>query len=216
MDTAGTERFDAIVPMLYRKADAFVLVYDITERSSFENLTKWLNKINHYKENVNTSGVKVMVIANKADLDGRNVFYEEGMKFAEEKGMRFFETSAKTGVNINQAFEHLVNELTEHAKVCDAFESFLQSGYHPETPTVHLSTATDVKHPRRCCSSSASTLEQSNMTVSGEKSSLVSPQRREASVMTSGSYAAVLPTDESIKSPPTVSEFTYMLILTWC
>ena len=207
LDTAGAERFDAIVPMLYRKADAFMLVYDITNRTSFESLTKWLNKIKLHKENVNTSGVKVMVIGNKADLDCRNVSYEEGMKFAEENGMRFFETSAKTGENINQAIEHLVNELVQRAKFCDAVESLLQSVNQPETPTVHLHMATNVKHPIRCCSSSASSFEQSNLTASYVKSSPVLPQRTEGSVTLSGIHAPVSHTDETSKSPSTLSKY---------
>ena len=156
-----------------------------------------------------------MVIGNKTDLDGRRVSYEEGMKFAEEKQMCFFETSTKTGENISQAFEHLVNQLAEHAKFCDAVENLLQSVHLPETPTVHLPLVTNVKHHRRCCfSSPASTFEQSNMTVSGVESYHVLPQRIEASVMTSGIHAADSHADKTSKSPSTLSEFTCMLIYT--
>ena len=119
VDTAGTERFGASCMMssYFRKMDAFVLVYDITQRSTFEGLTTWLN-INHMQAvNENPQQKKVMLIGNKADLkDVREVPYEEGMKFAEQRQMRFFETSAKTGENITEALDCLVDELAKEPK----------------------------------------------------------------------------------------------------
>ena len=150
VDTAGQERFDSITPMLYHKADVFVLVYDITERTSFEHLRKWMNDINHYKYNIMTDGTKVMLIGNKTDLeDKRAVSYKEGMKFAEENHMHFFETSAKTGANVKEAFEHLINELVEHTKCQDAYEKFMQS--------VQLPASANVQQTNQCCFSSTST-----------------------------------------------------------
>ena len=149
-DTAGQEVFDALLPMLYRKADVFVLVYDITKRSSFEKLsTKWMNDIDKYAQYRSSNKMKFMVIGNKADLEGRAVSDKEGRKFAQENHMLFYETSAKTGQNVNEAFQYLLNEVVEYTKFSRTVEESLCSIQPPD--------ATNVRRTRRCCSSSATT-----------------------------------------------------------
>ncbi len=101
-DTAGHERFKSITTSYYRGANAIVIVYDITERETFEHIEKWLNEIEKYaKENV----LKFLV-GNKIDLnDNRSVSYDEGKNISEKYGIMFFETSAKDNIDINELFE---------------------------------------------------------------------------------------------------------------
>ena len=107
-DTAGQERFHAISVSYYRTAAGIMLVYDITRRRSFENITKWLRKIDeHAKEDV----IKLL-IGNKCDMEHpRAVMREEGEKLADEYDMAFFETSAKENESIDEAFECIVEEV---------------------------------------------------------------------------------------------------------
>ena len=103
-DTAGQERFHAISVSYYRTAAGIMLVYDITRRRSFENIAKWLRKIDeHAKEDV----IKLL-IGNKCDMEHpRAVMREEGEKLADE----YFETSAKENESIDEAFERIVEEI---------------------------------------------------------------------------------------------------------
>lgn len=109
-DTAGQERFHAISVSYYRTAAGIMLVYDITRRRSFENIAKWLRKIDeHAKEDV----IKLL-IGNKCDMEQpRAVMREEGEKLADEYDMPFFETSAKENESIKEAFECIAEEIME-------------------------------------------------------------------------------------------------------
>ena len=123
VDTAGTERFRAVMPAFYHKADAFVIVYDITKQSSFVELTQWLDTIDR-ETNPKNRGMKVMLIGNKADLeDDREVSYDEGRRFAEKRQMGFFEISAKTEQNFGTAINYLTKKLEKRAMVSEGSES---------------------------------------------------------------------------------------------
>ena len=85
-----------------------MVVYDITDRESFENLNSWLIEI---EKNANKNVYKLL-IGNKCDLeDKRKVTFQEGKDFAESNGMKFMETSAKTASKVQEAFELLTNEI---------------------------------------------------------------------------------------------------------
>lgn len=100
-DTAGSESFQSITRSYYRGAAGALLVYDVTRRETFDHLTRWLEEA---RQNANANMV-VMLIGNKIDLEARRVVsYEEGQKFAQEHGLIFLETSAKTAHNVEEAF----------------------------------------------------------------------------------------------------------------
>jgi len=100
-DTAGQETFRSITRSYYRNAAGALLVYDISRRDTFLHVTQWL-------VDAQTHGNKdmiVILVGNKSDIDHlRQVPTEEGQKLAEEKGLLFIETSAKTGQNVEEAF----------------------------------------------------------------------------------------------------------------
>ena len=109
-DTAGQDRVRSITKNLYKGAAGIMLIYDITNRNTFDNVKKWVNSI---KEEV-TSKVVIILVGNKIDLDKkRQVQTDEGEQIAEEFDMPFFECSALTGENINSAFETLAKKLVE-------------------------------------------------------------------------------------------------------
>ena len=106
LDTGGMEKFDAINESYYRNADCCLLVYDITDRKSFEECKDYYNiKLNVYSEKI----VKIIVLGNKTDLDENRVIdQEEGANFAEENGYIFMETSCKDNYNVADAFTTLI------------------------------------------------------------------------------------------------------------
>ncbi|CUV04148.1 unnamed protein product [Cryptosporidium hominis] len=99
-DTAGQESFRSITRSYYRGAAGALLVYDITRRDTFNHLSKWLNDV---KRNA-TPNMTIILVGNKSDLDRREVTTEEGVEFAEQNGLLFIETSAKTSNNVEEAF----------------------------------------------------------------------------------------------------------------
>ena len=108
-DTAGQERFKSMSVQVIKTSDAVVLVYAINDRNSFNALDRWLLKISEASD---ISKKPIIVIGNKSDLDDkRQVSYEEGENFAKNKGYNFYETSAKTGENINEAFNDIFEQL---------------------------------------------------------------------------------------------------------
>ena len=120
-DTAGQERFKYMSVQVIKKSHAVVLVYAIDDRNSFNSLDQWLNKLN---DTSNISRKPIIVIGNKSEveLEKRQVTYEEGKKFAEDKGFHFYETSAKTGQNVKEAFDDIFEQLYQ------CFESEIVGG----------------------------------------------------------------------------------------
>ena len=109
LDTAGQEKYKALNENYYKKADCCLLVYDITNRKSFEECKTYYNEgiMEKCKKNI-----KVILLGNKADLeDQRKVSSEEAAGFALENDYIFMETSCLKGTNVSDAFETLI-ELT--------------------------------------------------------------------------------------------------------
>merc|ERR1712072_1112721 len=100
-DTAGQERFRTITSSYYRGAHGIIVVYDVTDQESFNNVKQWLHEIDRYAcENVNK-----LLVGNKNDLVKQRVVSTETAKeFADNLGIEFLETSAKNADNVEQAF----------------------------------------------------------------------------------------------------------------
>ena len=107
-DTAGQERFKSIAKNYFQSSDGLLIVYDITDKKTFEKLDDWFEQI---KENAPENS-KLVLVGNKSDLGGkREIPIEEGQKFSEKNKVKFFETSAKDGTNVNSVFEMLTNDI---------------------------------------------------------------------------------------------------------
>jgi len=109
-DTAGQERFRTITASYYRGAQGVILVYDVSNRESFEALPRWLGELEIY---VSPEVVKI-VVGNKLDKEySRQVPAAEGAAFAARTGCLFVEASAKTAVGVTEAFSEVVERIID-------------------------------------------------------------------------------------------------------
>ena len=109
-DTAGQDKFRAITRNYYKGARGIILIYDVTNIKSFENIKKWINEI---KEEI-SEDVIIVLIGNKIDNEGeRKISKEQGEKLANDYNVSFFETSAKTGQGINESVFYLVQKIVD-------------------------------------------------------------------------------------------------------
>ena len=112
-DTAGQERFRTITSSYYRGAHGIIIVYDVTDRQSFQNVEHWLKEIDKYA----TGNVNKLLVGNKSDLQSKKVVtYDEAKEFADKHGIKFLETSAKNSHNVEQAFQTMAAEIKARVK----------------------------------------------------------------------------------------------------
>ncbi|WMV52003.1 hypothetical protein MTR67_045388 [Solanum verrucosum] len=117
-DTAGQERFRTITTAYYRGAMGILLVYDVTDESSFNNIRNWIRNIEqHASDNVNK-----ILVGNKADMDEskRAVPTSKGQALADEYGIKFFETSAKTNMNVEEVFFSIARDIKQRIAESDS------------------------------------------------------------------------------------------------
>ena len=96
-DSAGQEKYKGLIPSYVRNSSIVFIVYDISNRSSFDNVQNWINFVKNIEKTT------MILLANKIDLD-REVETKEGQEIAEREGIKFFECSAKTNDNIKYMF----------------------------------------------------------------------------------------------------------------
>ncbi|KAF5446467.1 hypothetical protein F2P56_032095 [Juglans regia] len=107
-DTAGQERFRAVTSAYYRGAVGALIVYDISRRTTFDSVKRWLDELSTHCDT--TMGR--MLVGNKCDLENiREVSVEEGKSLAEAEGLFFMETSALDATNVQTAFEIVIREI---------------------------------------------------------------------------------------------------------
>ena len=110
-DTVGQERFRALTPSFLRNAEGVVIVFDVTSQDSFDNVKGWINSI---KSNIGENVIPIIIVGNKIDMENmREISKEDGNKTASENGFKYFETSAKTGKGVDEAFKELVNQILD-------------------------------------------------------------------------------------------------------
>lgn len=116
-DTAGQERFRTITNLYYKGTHAVILVFDLSVRSSFDNLNFWINHVNTHCD----SNISLVIVGNKSDID-RKVSKEEITSFMEKNNklnVSYVETSAKDNKSIENIFKLLVHDLTENKKLME-------------------------------------------------------------------------------------------------
>ena len=109
-DTAGQENFRSITRAYYKNSVCALVVYDISSRDSFNNVTSWIEDC----KNQSPKTIFMVLVGNKCDLeDKRQVSYEEGKELADKNELLFFESSAKDGINVEEIFVNSANEIAK-------------------------------------------------------------------------------------------------------
>ena len=112
-DSAGQENYRSITRSYYRNTICALLIYDISSRRSFDDIKIWLDEAKTY----GNSSMYFVLVANKCELkEQREVSMQEGLKFAQENNMLFYETSAKENINVANAFSAIVGKILEDIK----------------------------------------------------------------------------------------------------
>ncbi|EPQ60125.1 GTP-binding protein RAB5 [Gloeophyllum trabeum ATCC 11539] len=107
-DTAGQERYKSLAPMYYRNANCAVVVYDITQSTSLDKAKTWIRELQRQAD----PNIVIALCGNKTDLAARRqVSQEEAQKYAEEEGLMWGETSAKTGEGVSEIFTAIAKKL---------------------------------------------------------------------------------------------------------
>ena len=109
-DTAGMEKYQSITKSYYRGAQACLIVFDITNRESFESIDNWIENFNKFS-NPNIQKI-ILLIGNKCDLGiDRKISYEEAENYSRVNNLLYYETSAKDDINIHEVFQFLGSQL---------------------------------------------------------------------------------------------------------
>eukprot|EP01080_Neovahlkampfia_damariscottae_P008960 gene8960-909_t len=144
-DTAGQESFRSITRSYYRGAAGCILVYDITRRETFHHLASWLEDAKKHSNSTMT----IMLVGNKSDLENRRaVTYTEGKSFADENGLIFLETSAKTDENVEEAFRQTAEIIYDKVQKKEIDVSNEMNGVKPGNQTTQSIT---INEPSKGC-----------------------------------------------------------------
>ena len=135
-DTAGQERFRTIAKSYYRGAHGIILVFDVTNQKTFDNIKMWVNQI---KEEA-SSKVCVILIANKIDSEERVVSKEDAAALAKNYELKLYESSAKENINVTEAFQDLIENINTN------YSAILSSGTQ-----LKKNTSTDNQKKAGCC-----------------------------------------------------------------
>ena len=106
-DTAGQERFRALPLKYYQNADGTLLLFDITNQDSFDNINSWMQDL---QKNGRGKSHKIYLIGNKIDLPDRKINQDQGYTLAESLGLKYYEMSCKENINVNEVVSRLVVE----------------------------------------------------------------------------------------------------------
>lgn len=108
-DTSGQERFLSLTKNFLKGSNGVVIVYDITEKKTFEDLEQWIESI---KENIDIDTLPIVLVGNKLDLESqRQVSKEQAEQFAKNEKFKYFETSSKNNIGIEETFQYLAEEM---------------------------------------------------------------------------------------------------------
>jgi small GTP-binding protein len=107
-DTAGQERYKSIMPLYYRNADAIIIVFDLTCQNSFHEAAEWLHRVTQTQISNSTP---IILVGNKTDQLGREIDNISIQQFVNDHNLTYFETSAKTGDNVNEIFSWIASKV---------------------------------------------------------------------------------------------------------
>ena len=149
-DTAGQERFKNIISSYYRGAQGVIFVYDITDLETFQALDTWQIEV----EKNSPKDVYKILVGNKSDMENdRRVTVNQGKEYAEQNGMKFFETSAKDSKNVSDIFLHLTQVILKKNNVAplNTPETPNQNQKQKSKPTVIKEKDSNIPTKKPCC-----------------------------------------------------------------
>ena len=151
-DTAGQENFRSITRSYYKNSACALIVYDITRKISFENLVDWIEDC----KNSSPKTVFMVLVGNKSDLEqNREVSEEEGRELAERNGRLFFETSAKTGQNVEEVFKQsamlIAKKIKENYYDLENDSCGIKKGDDEASVVLGNSVKKDGEKENKCC-----------------------------------------------------------------
>jgi Ras-related protein Rab-1A len=136
-DTAGQERFRTITSSYYRGAHGIIVVYDVTDQDSFNNIRQWLGEIDRYA----SESVNKLLVGNKCDLTQKKVVdFSVAKEMADRLGIPFLETSAKSATNVEQAFLTMAAEIKRRTGPAAS-----PAGTQQQQQNVRINASTPVK-----------------------------------------------------------------------
>ena len=142
-DTSGEEKFRTITKNFYRNADGLLVVFDLTKKESYNHIKSWINEA---KEN--NDKLKTILIGNKLDLkDERIVTIDVAKQFAEKNNLKYIETSAKDGTNINESFQAIINLLFDGKSSEEILNEFTKQ----DSSLSVVDDTMEVKKKKACC-----------------------------------------------------------------
>ena len=118
-DTAGEEKYHAMSPIFYRGAQGAVVIFDVTNRETFNRATKWFKELNEFAE----GNPKIILVGNKIDLPNRVISNEEASSLAQKYNCNFLEVSALLGTNVNEIFNSLATSIYQGRKKIETQEN---------------------------------------------------------------------------------------------
>ena len=142
-DTAGQERYKSLALNIIRQCQGIILVYAINYKYSFTKIKDWIKGIDKY---IDRKFTPLILIGNKIDLeDERAVSKEEGMNLAESLNVKFFETSAITKENIDEAFQEIINS------TYNSYKNEMKNIKDEFNESIQIDNNLNIKNKKKCC-----------------------------------------------------------------
>ena len=139
-DTSGQEKFRSIARNFYRNSDAIFIVFDLNNKDTYDSIKQWINDVEEYCPNI-----KKILLGNKSDLE-KNVSEEIIKNFAKENNLQYFETSAKNGTNIKEAFKAMVDLLLGGKS-----EQEILNGFALHESDLSIASENQTTKKKKCC-----------------------------------------------------------------
>ena len=147
-DTAGQERYKSITSAYYKGAKGAFIVYDITSKTTFNSVDKWIQDLNLYGD----KNLALLLIGNKSDLEEkRQIKKEDGEEKAKSFGLGFIETSACTGENIDKAFDILLKEVCNKYHVEISNNEELENVNKGKNIEIEIEEENNTVKKKSCC-----------------------------------------------------------------
>ena len=146
-DSAGQERFKTVTKQYYKNAEGIMIIYDVTSEESFSKIEEWFKSIIENKR----KGAQVILIANKTDSVNRVISQEQGESLAKKYEVKYYETSALSGDNVDKAFNELTETILRLKLYCDEEESISLSYKSTRSRKRKKTTEQDIDEKQKCC-----------------------------------------------------------------